>query len=480
MKIYSVKINFLLNTLNTCLSFLFPLITFPYVSRVLGASSYGCAEYAIQTVTFFALFASLGVNLYGIRECAKVRDNKHSLSKVSQELTIIISISTIVVLIVYAGSIALIPSFRSQAILFGIAGLSIPCTSLGASWFLTANEQYIFMAVRSIASYLLIVIFMFIFVQSSTDVIAWTAISLGGISLSNIAGFIYMKTHTKFLRICQLELAKHFKPIILFFLTSAATSIYTGLDTVMLGTMTNTEQVGYYAVAVKIKNVLTAIMGALAGVIIPRITYCLSKNDTESIKRLISSTVRLALIYAPFAVACVCIFASTIITLLAGDEYNNSIILLQIMMPAFFCICFSYITSQEFMTPFGFEKQMTISYLCAGAINLLLNLALIPLFGALGAASATTVSEVFVLFYQAIILSRHFNLPEYCQGVTKIIIPVAISIGIVCTISFFLGTSLVSAIIAIATGVFALLLGLLLSGEELVLDFIRSLPFLKK
>lgn len=450
------------------------------MSRVLGASGYGCAEYAIQTVTFFALFASLGANLYGIRECAKVRDNKRSLSKVSQELTVIISICTMIVLVVYTGSIALIPSFRSQAILFGVAGLSIPCTSLGASWFLTANEQYAFMAIRSIASYLVIVVFMFIFVQSSTDVIAWTAISLGGISLSNIAGFIYMKTHTKFLCISQLELTKHFKPMILFFLTSAATSIYTGLDTVMLGTMTNTEQVGYYAVAVKIKNVLVAIMGALAGVIVPRIAYYLSKNDTESIKQLISSTVRLALIYAPFAVACICVFANAVVTLLAGNEYSHSIILLQTMMPAFFCICFSYITSQEFMTPFGFEKQMTISYLCAGAINLILNLALIPSFEALGAAIATTISEIFVLIYQTAILSRHFNLSDYCQGVTRVISPVVISIGIVCVIAFFFGTSFVTAITATAIGASALLLGLALSGEDLVLGLTRSFPFRKK
>ena len=289
-----------------------------------------------------------------------------------------------------------------------------------------------------------------------------------------------MKTHTKFLRIPQLELRKHFKPMFLFFLTTAATSIYTGLDTVMLGAMTNTEQVGYYAVAVKIKNVLVAIMGALAGVIVPRVAYYLSKNDTESIKQLISSTVRLALIYALFAVTCVCVFADAIVTLLAGNEYGNSIILLQIMMPAFFCICFSYITAHEFMTPFGFEKQMTISYLCAGAINLLLNLVLIPSFEAFGAAIATTVSEIFALVCQTAILSRHFCLSDYCQGVTKVIAPVAISIGIVCVIAFFFGTSFVVAIIATVIGASALLFGLALSGEELVLGLKRSSPFHKK
>lgn len=475
LKIRSVKTNFALNLASTGLNFIFPLITFPYVSRVLGAAGYGSAELAFQTASFFTLFGLLGVNLYGTRECAKVRDDNRALSAITEELLAIVFSSTALATVAFFLCVAIVPSFKAQAVYFVIAALSLPLNAIGVTWFLNANEQYAFIAVRNLVVKLGTVALMFLLVRDEGDIAAWVAISVIAGGLANVANFAYMRRNTRWVPFSELHIARHVKPMLLFFLATAATSVYTQLDTVMLGAMTTNEQVAYYQVAVKIKNVLVAVMTAMVGVVVPRASYYVGEGERDKFETLVSSTSRFALIYAPYASLMVGVFALPAIRLLSGNQYDAAVLPLQIMMAALVFICFSSITSQEILTPLGQEKWLTISYTVAAAVDFCLNLVLIPAYGAVGAAFSTALAEGLVVLLQLYASVKVWKLRRLFRGSLKLLPGVALMIASVAAGASLFGqtlpgacaTALVTAAVAFAY--------LVLVKEPLVSDLIGTL-----
>ncbi len=149
-KIHSVKYNFIMNFLLTATNFIFPLISFPYVSRILQASGNGKVNFAVSVANYFLMMASLGIPTYGIRACARVRDNRDELSKTVQELLIINSISTALVTITYLLCVFMVPRFSQDKTLFFIEGVNIILNMFGVNWFYQALEQYDYITARSI------------------------------------------------------------------------------------------------------------------------------------------------------------------------------------------------------------------------------------------------------------------------------------------------------------------------------------------
>lgn len=470
MKIRSIKFNFAMNAATTVLNFLFPLITFPYVSRVLMPDGYGAAEFALSTAQLFALVALLGVNTYGIRECAKVRDDEAALARVFQELILIVGVWTIAVTVAFYVSVFAVPRFAESESLFLVAGALIPLTTLGLQWFMSATEQYAFMAVRNLVVKLLVVVAMFAFVHTQADVVVWVAISVFSTGLASIANAAYVFRNVRLQEWRSLDWKRHLKPLIVFFLMVASTTIYTMLDAVMLGYMTSDADVGYYNVATKIKMVLTSIIGALAAVLIPRATHALAQGNEGEYYRIVNLSVHAAVMYSFFVVAAGTIFAEPLIMLLAGGQYQSSVGVLQAIMPAVLFVSFTQITLSEILTPKNEEKKLAVVYGIAGAIDIALNLVLIPAYHALGAAVATTIAECFVFVAHVVIIRRMEPLSPYLKGCGKILPWSALSIGVLIGGKLLFESSIVVAATTTAIAAVVLVIGLQMVGEPLVMD----------
>lgn len=283
-KIHSVKYNFIMNFILTASQFIFPLITFPYVSRVLLAAGNGKISFAASVANYFMMVASLGVPTYGIRACAQVRDDKKKLSKTVQEIFAINFIMTVLVCITYFICIFTVPKFQAEQVLFLINGLSIVLNMFGMNWVYQALEQYDYITFRSLFFKIVSIVLMFLLVHEQGDYIKYAAITvLAGVG-SNILNFIRLHRFIEFKWEGNYNLKRHLKPILILFAQSLAVSIYTNLDTVMLGFLKTDQDVGYYNAAIKIKSILLSLVTSLGNVLLPRMSYYAKRNEIELFK----------------------------------------------------------------------------------------------------------------------------------------------------------------------------------------------------
>ena len=188
----SLKLNFVMNAILTMSQFVFPLITFPYVSRILLPIGTGKVSFATSIVSYFTLFAQLGIPTYGIRARAKVRDNREELSKMVQELFIINLVMSALAYVVYFAAICYVPRFRQDKDLFLIVGLTIFFNAIGMEWLYKALEQYTYITVRSIIFKFIAIVAMFLMVHEQSDYVIYGGISILASSASNIFNFFHI------------------------------------------------------------------------------------------------------------------------------------------------------------------------------------------------------------------------------------------------------------------------------------------------
>lgn len=403
--LHSVKYNFVMNFILTASNFIFPLITFPYVSRILLASGNGKVNFAASVANYFMMVASLGIPTYGIRACAKVRDDKEALSKTVQEIIIINLVSTIFVTLTYLVCIFTVPRFAQEKTLYLIEGINIVLNMFGVNWLFQALEQYDYITARSVAFKFISMILMFLFVQDQSDYRIYAAITVLAAVGSNLLNFVRLRRLIVFKKFQNYEFKKHIKPILILFAQNVTVSIYTNLDTVMLGFMKNDEAVGLYTAAVKVKGILLSIVASLGNVLLPRMSYYVNKNAKEKFYQLLRLAFNAELFMAlPLAIY-FSMESSNCILLLAGKGYLGAIPAMEIITIAIIPTGLTGVIGIQTLTPLNRERQVLYSVVVGAVSDFVLNLMLIPKWGAAGAALATTIAEFLVLLVQ-IVLAR--------------------------------------------------------------------------
>lgn len=405
VKVHTIKYNFIMNLLLTASSVIFPLITFPYVSRVLLASGNGKVNFAASVANYFMMTASLGIPTYGIRACAKVRDNRDELSKTAQEILIINSVSTVLVSVIYVICIFTVPRFSQDKTLFFIEGLNIVLNMFGANWLYQALEQYDYITARSVLFKFIAMILMFLLVHQEGDYRIYAAVSVLAAVGSNILNFIRLSRFISLRRYKEYNLRQHIKPILILFAQNVTISIYTNLDTVMLGIMKNDEAVGFYTAAVKIKGVLLCVVTSLGNVLLPRMSYYVKHGSKEKFYQLMKLALNVELFMAlPLAIY-FSLESKDSIFFLAGDGYAGAVVAMAIITLAVIPNGLTGVIGVQVLTPLNREKQVLYSVIAGAVSDFILNLIMIPLWGTSGAALATTIAEFTVLIVQ-IILAR--------------------------------------------------------------------------
>lgn len=406
MKQKSIKLNFIMNAILQISAFIFPLITFPYVSRILGPSGTGNVSFATSIVTYFALFAQLGIPTYGIRATARVRDDKKLLSKTVQEIFIINAVMCVLAYFVFFVVLNLVPKMYNDKVLFIIISSTILFNSVGMDWLYKGLEKYTYITFVSIIFKFIALILMFVCVHHKNDYVIYGAISIFAASASNICNLVNIHKLIYIKPIFNYEFTKHFRPIMIFFAMSCATTIYTNLDTVMLGFMKDNVEVGYYNAAIKIKNVLLGVVTSLGTVLLPRASYYIENNMYSEFKRIAGKALNfVVLISFPLCLYFI-LFAKEGVLFLSGDAYTEAILPMQILMPTLIFIGLTNIMGIQMLIPLCREKVVLYSEIAGAIVDLVINTILIPIMASSGAAIGTLVAEMVVWTVQYIALKE--------------------------------------------------------------------------
>ena len=333
-KVKSVRYNFFMNIILKISGVVFPLITFPYVSRVLLSTANGKIAFASSVVGYFSLLASMGIPSYGIRKCAEVRDNREKLSKVVTELLILNSICTLLAYIVFIILVINISQFSNESLLFFVTSLTILFNMLGVEWFYQAIEQYQYITIRNISFKIISIILMFVFVPQTQDYILYEGINVFASVGSNILNVLKLSKYVDlgFKKNQKYEILIHLAPIMTLFLYNATTIIFTSLDQVMLGFIKGNESVGHYAAAIKIQNILVSLITALGAVMLPKISYALKNEGQENFENMIRKSFEFIIISAIPMCFLIMILSKELILVLAGRDYLAAVPALQFLL----------------------------------------------------------------------------------------------------------------------------------------------------
>lgn len=397
LKIHSITYNFIMNCLLKISGVIFPLITFPYISRVLLPEMTGRVAFAESVVSYFTLFASLGIPAYGVRKCAEVRDDRQKLSKTVQELLIINFASTILAYIIFFLIVLSTPKLLAESKLLYVFSLTIALKTFGVEWFYESIEQYDYITIRNLVFKIFSVVLLFVFIKRPEDYLKYSFILVLGTAGSNILNIVRINQFITIKPIKKYDLKKHIQPIIVLFFYYAATTIYTNLDIVMLGFLCGNKETGYYNAAIRIKNVLVSIITALGVVVLPRSSYYLSKGQEKEFELLVKRGFGFTCFVAIAISVFFTVMSFDVILLLAGKDFSNANLSMKFVMPSMIFIGISSVTAWQLLIPLGRDKYTLIGALLGALMDFILNLLLIPMMGATGAAIGTLIAEVVVV-----------------------------------------------------------------------------------
>jgi flippase wzx len=427
--IKSIKFNFIMNFILTVSNFLFPLITFPYVSRVLLPEGTGKVAFALSIVSYFTIFASFGVATYGIRAVAQVRDDKERLSKTMHELLFINIISMTIVYVALAIAILVVPKFAMEKELFWVTSLFILFTIIGIEWLYKGLEKYQYITIRTIIFKIASLFLVFLFVKEKSDYIIFAFISIFAIVGSGVLNLINSRKLINYILYSEYEFKKHLKPMFVLFLTSMAIAIYTSLDEGLLGLLSSPEQVGYYNAAVRVKGILFTLITSLGVVLLPRLSYYVENHMETEFHEALAKSTNFIIVIAASVVIFFTLFAKETILILAGENYVASIIPLQIVVWALILSAITNILGIQILLPLKKDKQLLFSVLCAATVDVIANFLLVPKLAAVGTALSVIAAELSVLIVQIIILRQYIKILFSGLQLHKIIIALLIAIA---------------------------------------------------
>lgn len=403
MKQKSLNLNMILNAIKGLMAVIFPFITFPYVSRVLGVEGLGRYNFAVSIASYIILLAGLGINTYAIREGARVREDKEKFAKFSDQIFTINIISTIFAYIVLAILILVVPKFQDYTTLILILSSQIVFTAFGTEWMYSIYEEYAFITVRSIIFQIISVILMFVFVKTENDLNIYAAISIASTSGANIFNYFYAKKYHRVKLTKNPDLKKHLKPILLLFAMSATITVYVGSGTTILGFMSGDEAVGIYSVAAKVYNIIKNVLASVIVVSIPRISALLGRENKKELTKTVKNIYGVLLtVIMPVAFG-IAVLSKEIVLIIASKEFIGAAPAI-VVSAATMIMCLSgYFWGDGILVPFKKEKIVLRATILSAILNVVLNVILIPICVAMAPAIATLASETltFILIMLA-------------------------------------------------------------------------------
>lgn len=406
-----MKKNFIYNMLYQILILIIPLITMPYVSRVLGAEGIGVYSYTYSIAYYFMIIAMLGLNNYGNRTIAKVRDNKEELSKQFCSIYAFQIISSSIMIIIYLAYVLIFDNqYKTIALIQTIYVIS---SMFDINWFFFGMEKFKLTITRNTLIKILSLILIFTFVKTANDLWKYAIILSSSTLVSNVLLFPFLRKYIKVRITRKKDILKHVRPNFILFLPVIAVSIYKIMDKIMLGIFSNVTEVGYYENAEKLIQVPTAIITALGTVMLPRVSNMLSNKQEEKVKETIGRIMPF-IMFLTFPM----VFGSILISkdfalLFFGNEFAKSGDLTLLLSITILFFAWGNVIRTQYLIPKEMDKHYVISAFIGAMVNFILNCIFIPKYAAVGACIGTIVAEFVVMFYQSFVIRKELPIKKY-------------------------------------------------------------------
>ncbi|WP_304063968.1 flippase [Pedobacter glucosidilyticus] len=399
------------NILNSLSIVLFPLLTFPYASRILGPEGIGVVSFAENFCRYFMLFAALGIPIYGIREISKVSHDLFKRSKIFFEILIIHLITTLICIIFYCIIIFNVLEFNDYKTIYLLGIFYIFSNVLSIEWFFNGLSEFKFIAIRSILIKLIFVALLFLLVKTKTDVFWYFALNVLLLLFNNIINLFYLRSKIS-IHLINLDLIRHLKPLLYIFSTTVAVSLYVLIDTIILGFYKEAEIVGYYALSIRLNKVPLVIVVALGTVLIPKLTKAAHDQDFNQFKGLIKKSTDFVIMIGVPVTFVLFICSKPLIMLFGGVEFLHADATIKIMSSLALLIGLSNLYGMQILTPLGKDKELLKCVTFGTICSLILDFLLIPMFAEKGAALANVFSEIVVTVSTYLLAKKVINIQQ--------------------------------------------------------------------
>jgi O-antigen/teichoic acid export membrane protein len=411
---HSLKANFLWNASYQVLRIITPLITMPYLSRVLGATQLGVFSYTYSVATWFSLFCVLGLNQYGNREVARVRDDPDKLSRTFWSIYAMQIITSLIVSAIY-----LVYAFLSgDYFLYSLIWFFFVITEVfDINWFFFGLEEFRITVIRNFIVRLLTVVAIFVFVHQQSDLVVYCLIQSIGGGISYMVLIPFLRGRVRFYKPKPSEVALHFLPNLQLFAPIVAISFYTQLDKVLLGNLaTDIAQVSFYDYSEKISQIPLAVVQALGTSMLPRMSSIISKGQREQAHHYLDMSIWFASILSFGFMFGIMAVAQEFIPLYLGEEYLPCVVLTMTITGMIPLIAWSNALGVQYLLPMGEDRKYTVSVIVGAVVNVVSNIILIPQIQAMGAVISTLISEAVVTVIQCLYTRKELPLGKYVRS----------------------------------------------------------------
>lgn len=469
MKKKSIKRNYIYNLSYQILTLITPLITTPYIARVLRPDGVGIVSYTNSVVTYFVLLAALGTTDYGQREIAYRQDDLRERTRMFWEVFLLRTMTSLLSLIVFffftVGS--------DERLIYLLQAVNIINVIFDITWFFQGMEEFGKTVGRNIVARILNLILIFAFVKTAADIPFY----IGSIVFSTLLGhmLLWISLPQYICRISLLEIRpfRNMKGILLLFLPQIAIQVSAVMDKTMLGLITGSDfENGYYEQADRIEKICLTLVSSLGIVMIPRISYVIAKKQKELVEYYVYRAYRFVWFLAlPMTIGLIAI-ADQFVPWFFGDGYDKTIILIRIFSLLLCVVGISSVTGVQYFVPAGKQKEYTISVLLGMLVNFTLNLLLIPHFLSIGAAVATVVGEVIVSASQLCMVRKRFSVVRVLASSKKYIIATLIMGAAVLFVKPWAGNGSIGTVILIGSGGLAYFAVLWFMKDEMMREII--------
>ncbi len=391
-----VNKNFIYNILYQIFIYIIPLITVPYISRILGANNIGIYSYTYSIVYYFMLAAMIGINNYGSRQIARASDNKEKLSKQFLSIYLLQLLLSLLMLVCYG--IATIFFFDQYKTIFIIQTIHLISVMFDINWFYFGMEKFKITISRNIIIKILSLILIFILVKTKNDLWIYTLIISSSTLLSQLYLWLFICKYIIPVKVSIKDIMSHFKKCLIMFIPVIAYSIYRVMDKTMLGLISGTLELGYYENAEKIINIPIGFITALGSVMLPH----MSKLKNDEIKKHVTSSFELCICFIMPMIFGLFIISEDFSTIFFGAEFYKTGTIIKFLVPTILFSAITNVIRTNYLIPQEKDSIYVKSTIYGAITNLIFNIILIPKYGAYGACIGTLVAEFSVMIYQII------------------------------------------------------------------------------
>lgn len=390
-----LKKNIAYSSLLTVANYIFPFLTFPYVTRVLGVANFGMCNFYSSVVSYFILFSMMGMSTLAVREIAKCKGDKNELNKTYSSLLVINGITTVISIVVLLLSLVFIGKFQEYPQFVIIGAIHVLSNYFLLEWLFRGLEDFKYITLRSIIIRVLYVFSVFIFVRQENDFVIYFLLTSLMVTANAIINVVYSRKFVRF-SLKNIEIKNYVKPYIIFGAYQLLTSMYTSFNVAYLGFSSGDIEVGYYSTSVKLFNIILSFYTAFTAVLLPRMSLMIERGEIDGFKNLLNRSLNLLFSISIPIILVVEFFSPEIIKVISGEGYEGSILPMKIVMPLVLIIGIEQVLVYQILMPLKKDKQVFINSCLGATVGALLNILLVPKMMAVGSSIVWLSSELVV------------------------------------------------------------------------------------